>query len=327
MADKQKAEGIIKKIDSNVNNSNDALRAILPFVDELAQQLNELSGLLDSAELTEEEKTRLWQQVQNKVGPLKRNFLILASKLEEESELVDDLPQLAAREVTGEGTIFSDFLSNIGASVIQSQQKLDEQSLIYLAGIKDRQYIPPSLFRIPKISAELKVALSDEKEKGINVLLFSEKRKMNFLNQQSLKFDIVAVPPSPDLLKAAYEHIPRIDFVFDRTERRRVFNRIGELLGTIENEKVRKQIQELFDENRHDQVVIWQLDPSPQYLLLYADPDADPESGLGVWHFDAQKGQIDAVIRSDLKPKPGETQRPLWTFFTKLANDQRALLI
>jgi hypothetical protein len=220
----------------------------------------------------------------------------------------------------GDATPFSDFLSEIGHSVVKSQQELDQRSVEYLSSIKDRPYIPPTLFRIPKISAELKVALEDEKSTGLRVLLYSQQEKMSRLNQQSLKFEIAAVPPSADLLKALENSTPRIHFVFDRLEREKVFSALQGL-----EDKLKLPINPETEQDDRDRVLIWTLgqEAAKDYLILYAGVG---ENELGIWFLNAARNVSSAVLRFDLQPKSREDQSSLQNYVHELGQKQKRFL-
>ena len=54
---------------------------------------------------------------------------------------------------------FSQFLSGIGTAMLDTQRELDAQSLTYLRENSQNRHVLPSIFRFPKLSAEMKFAL------------------------------------------------------------------------------------------------------------------------------------------------------------------------
>ncbi|MEZ5040261.1 MAG: hypothetical protein R2828_10220 [Saprospiraceae bacterium] len=221
-------------------------------------------------------------------------------------------------------TTFAKFLSDIGESVIKSQEQLDQRSIQYLQGIQDRPYIPPTMFRIPRITAELKVALEEKEGMGLNVLLFSRKREMSELNQQSINFEIAAVPPSPELLHMLQDQVPRIDFLFDQMKRQAIFELVKALSPQQTNTNLQTQLKVMLSSENQHKVLIWPVKGNNTFLLLFA-ADATGKD-IGVWFLDADKKELSAVLRLDLTPKPSENQAPLREFVFGLGQAQAKLL-
>lgn len=221
-------------------------------------------------------------------------------------------------------TTFADFLSDIGESVIKSQEQLDQRSIQYLQSIQDRPYIPPTLFRIPKITAELKVALEEKKGMGLNVLLFSRKREMSELNQQSINFEIAAVPPSPELLHILQDQVPRIDFLFDQMKRQAIFELVKELSTQQTNVNLQTQLKVMLASENQHKVLIWPVKASNTFLLLFAGDTSGKD--VGVWFLDEPQQELTPVLRLDLTPKPSENQAPLREFVFALGQAQAKLL-
>lgn len=226
--------------------------------------------------------------------------------------------------VKEKGTAFSDFLSKIGESVVQSQKKLDQKSIEYLSSIRDRPYLPPTLFRIPKIEAELKVALEEKDQTGLNVILFSRQSEMSRLNQQSLRLEIAAVPPSPDLLKGIQDHTPRVDFLFDHLERKEVFDLLIKLGAALEKLPLTRQVERMHREENRERVLIWPIPTKSCYLLLFAGEFS--QNDVGIWFLDKNKASLEPVVRIDLKEKPSENQAPFREFVFELGLAQQKLL-
>lgn len=226
--------------------------------------------------------------------------------------------------VKEKGTAFSDFLSKIGESVVQSQRKLDQKSIEYLSSIRDRPYLPPTLFRIPKIEAELKVALEEKDQTGLNVILFSRQSEMSRLNQQSLRLEIAAVPPSPDLLKGIQDHTPRVDFLFDHLERKEVFDLLIKLGAALEKLPLTRQVERMHREENRERVLIWPIPTKSCYLLLFAGEFS--QNDVGIWFLDKNKASLEPVVRIDLKEKPSENQAPFREFVFELGLAQQKLL-
>lgn len=225
-------------------------------------------------------------------------------------------------------TTFSDFLADIGNSVVRSQEQLDQRSVEYLSSIQDRPYIPPTLFRIPKISASLKVGLEKKSSDKLNVLLYTRKSEQSELNQQSLDFEISAVPPSPELLRLLHDQTPKINFLFDRVQRASIFEMIKTLIASLPaNDKLGPQLERIIQSENQPRVLIWPIEELQNYLILFAGKSTDED--VGVWFLQkeaAEKVSVIPIIRQDLKSKFGEDQSPLRKLVLDLGESQAKLL-
>ncbi|MFO0593455.1 MAG: hypothetical protein U0441_38290 [Polyangiaceae bacterium] len=109
-------------------------------------------------------------------------------------------------------TPIGSFFSDIGKGVVDAQKALDAQSKQYIAELlkeandkrKDKSNDPEitevpgaSMFRIPRVSAELKLSLEKTLDSDWNVVFYSKEEQTKELQQQSLQFEIVSVPIPP----------------------------------------------------------------------------------------------------------------------------------
>lgn len=91
-----------------------------------------------------------------------------------------------------------DFFDSIGTGMVAAQQTLDDQSLDYL---KSRPgFTLPSVFRIPKASAEIQFAIETEQEQKFNVIVYGASDSRQQSQQHKVSFDIVSVPPPAEVL-------------------------------------------------------------------------------------------------------------------------------
>ncbi len=107
-----------------------------------------------------------------------------------------------------------DFFEAIGSGVIEAQRKLDERSEAYVRSQisvddSDAETIEPSqsrlpatasLYRIPRVTAELKCSLETTKEKSLNLVFYSDRNDVREMHQQTIQIEVVAVPVPPDYL-------------------------------------------------------------------------------------------------------------------------------
>ena len=80
---------------------------------------------------------------------------------------------------------FSQFLSNIGTAMLDTQRELDSQSLAYLQENSQNRHVLPSIFRLPKLSAEMKFALEKQDERTVNLVFFKNQTMAKEMHQQS----------------------------------------------------------------------------------------------------------------------------------------------
>jgi len=88
------------------------------------------------------------------------------------------------------------FFDQVSKSVVRAQQRLDMQSLAYAQELKDSP-VPPSLFSIPKVTAEIKLGLSVQKNSNILVTLFGKPENTTNFSESTVSFDVVASAPPP----------------------------------------------------------------------------------------------------------------------------------
>jgi hypothetical protein len=111
-----------------------------------------------------------------------------------------------------ESATIADFFRAIGTSVVDAQKKLDAASEEYArASLRlgsgggegaltgeggEAGGAPPiaTMFRIPRVSAELKFSVEKVQSKSLNVVLYSNRQDIKELHQQSVQVEVVAVP-------------------------------------------------------------------------------------------------------------------------------------
>lgn len=230
---------------------------------------------------------------------------------------------------------FSNFLATIGDSVIESQEALDERSIKYLQKIRENPFLPPTLFRIPKISAALKVGLKKTTSEGLNVLIVSRKDEQEMVNEQSINFEIAAVPPPPELLQSLQDKTPKVEFLFSKKDREEIFNSISSMVKEDKNrateerlfkDAIEKQLELIVAVENQDRVLIWPVKKRKAHFILFAGKES--EKDVCIWYLDRSQDKpiLESVIRLDLKPKSKENQEPLREFVFNLGKDQAALL-
>jgi hypothetical protein len=111
----------------------------------------------------------------------------------------------------------SDFFETVGEGVVAAQEQLDQRSKKYLAAKPELAL--PSVFRIPKASAEIHFAIEHTSKKGFNVLVYGASDTHQRQQQHKVSFDIISAPPPPDMLEQIETAKVRDVFVTGRAER------------------------------------------------------------------------------------------------------------
>jgi hypothetical protein len=88
------------------------------------------------------------------------------------------------------------FFQQVSSSVIKAQQQLDMTSLSYAQELKGSP-IPPSLFSIPKVSAEIKLGLKKGTGSNVLVTVFGKPEDTTNFSETTVSFDVVSAPPPP----------------------------------------------------------------------------------------------------------------------------------
>ena len=116
---------------------------------------------------------------------------------------------------------FPDFLSEVADAMIATQQKLDLQTEAYLQGSSNSRPLP-TLFRMPRLNAQMKFSLEKDNSDKLNLVFYSSTTKASTLQQHSIDFEMVAVPPPPEIRLPAGPFIPlmpRLELMFQRSRR------------------------------------------------------------------------------------------------------------
>lgn len=133
------------------------------------------------------------------------------SKYDEVATLWEKLRDLTNKSQSGD---IADFFDAIGSGVIGAQKRLDRASEEYVRsalsassevmedGTPALDSIPAnaSMFRIPRVTAELKCSLETNRDKKLNLVFYSDRSDVRELHQQTISLEVVAVPVPPDYL-------------------------------------------------------------------------------------------------------------------------------
>jgi len=247
------------------------------------------------------------------------------------------LPKSAAASAATDSlsTPFAEFITSVGQAVADAQTSLDAASRVYSAG----KPLLPTLFRIPKLSAEMRFALNVEQGKKVSLVFFSETQKAAAEHQQAISFDVVSTPPPPELLAAMQRETPVLPLVLDELQRATVFAAVAQAqakmapatLAEVEPDRLLGDAAHAQD-TRDRALIIAADDPgstgaATQFLLLAANPAKNASRhAVGIWSVDVAKAQLNAVLQFSSAGADAEEQGPLKKFVNVLAEKQAVLL-
>jgi hypothetical protein len=194
----------------------------------------------------------------------------------------DDRVQRFVRLLEPDPITFEDFIHRIGRGLVSAQELLDLQSAAYLASTSGKPHILPSIFRVPKISADMKFALDVDKERGLNLLFFSKRDQTESRNEQAISFEVVSVPAPPGAADLLLATGPAMDLVLDPVLRGKIIEGVisapvaddtGPLVSAANDPKLSLRIVSLAFSGASGQ--------PPRFLLFHATPETD--KSVGVW--------------------------------------------
>ncbi len=240
-------------------------------------------------------------------GEIEKHAQAAAGSLGEFSENFSDFSaQLGADPRTGATSTFADFLGEVGRAAIDTQERLDLANRAAVAAGVASGGIPLGVFQMPKLHGEIRFALEKTQSEKLGLVFHSHRKAEQSRNEQSLTFDILAVPPPPELIQAVREAHPNLALVLSRSRRSEVFatlNKVQELLGKDETpqssallEKHRALLQKSPEERDTVLIVPWRRSAQPGgapggsedgFILLYAAPPSDGlDWSVGVWQLE-----------------------------------------
>jgi hypothetical protein len=112
---------------------------------------------------------------------------------------------------------FTGALTGLGQALVGAQRALDVAAVDYSQSM--RPGMPPTQFRIPKMTAGFRFAVERLDQHGLNLLIYSNSTNSREQNQQSVDVEIVAVPPDPQQQGGAGGVIPPGWLLTTETER------------------------------------------------------------------------------------------------------------
>jgi len=249
-----------------------------------------------------------------------RNFIADHSNATDEQirskyAAVDDAIAAVDGIMSGEGetTSFSGFLEGIGKSLVNAQQQLDVESGKYLSQIGDRDYVQPSVFRIPTVTASMKFAFEKVNSEQVNLIFYRRTQQAKEQHQQSLTFELASAPPPPEVTARLKRAMPSIGLVLVPLDRARMLDALAPMPPLTR--KIDRPL-----------VLIWPAGGDREFFFARA-LKSDAEKKAGVWHgsFAGEQPVVQAVVpfTADVPPS---TRLPLRDWILKLAAAQAKFL-
>ncbi len=176
---------------------------------------------------------------------------------------------------------FESFINRIGRGLVAAQEMLDAQSAEYLTATAAQPHILPSIFRVPKITAQMKFALRVEKGQDLNLLFFSKRDQTESQNEQAIDFEVVSVPAPPGASQQLLAVGPAMDLVLDPALHACLIENVlaapdaddtGPLVAAARDAELSRRIVALAFSAASGQ--------PPRFLLFHATPDSDKSVGL-----------------------------------------------
>ena len=274
----------------------------------LAEDLREAAGALQEFHATKKltRANRLYKRDEKRLEGLERRLA------ESQSNLLAALPPppapVAQRNVLVERdgkeepakANLDEFFASVANGYINAQKNLDVASSNYLKSTLGQPHVLPSIFKIPKMSAEVKFAVEKIDKETVGLIFHKNQTSLEARNEQTVSFEIVAAPPPPGVVARPATDVlispVFVTTVFSKTRRGEIFDAIrryrlpGDNTGTQTDQRLDRP--NLLDDP--DSVIILSLDGDSRFLLTTANAAA--AGNVGVWYFDAEAPAL-AVAR------------------------------
>lgn len=225
---------------------------------------------------------------------------------------------------------FSSFLTNVGGAVVDAQRQLDHESEKYLNETAKKDHVLPSVFRIPKVSANIKFAMKKVDEKGFNIILAKKKNESEVSLNQGLDFEVVAVPPPPEVMAQLLKKgLPNLSFELSPHVRDGVFS----ILDTMHQAGSKARFNLLTEAENRNRVLLVHVGAQTKrvYWIFYATKE--DEDSVGIWYLEIlENAQVDAhaLIGFGTGPREasaGESYKELRDLIFDLGEQQEAILL
>lgn len=220
-------------------------------------------------------------------------------------------------QMLGQRSHLTRFFEEVGRGMVDAQRALDAQAADYNNGSP----LQPSMFRIPKASADLKFSVSSLTSTSMNVFFASSKEEEERRQKHSISFDIVAAPPPAD-----YQNLMgplRSLLLLEPTRRGEIRDRI--LAHTRRRTRLRRFVQGQFE-----RVLLFPFEEG--HIAAWAEPGAATGGEQGeprepqVMFLPAGKDTYERIMDGDPGDKAAKKRRHLALFLIEIGDRQAAAL-
>lgn len=253
---------------------------------------------------------------------------------------------LASSHPAKPASTFADFLGEVGRAAIDTQRQLDEANRTAVAAGLATGGVPLGVFQMPKLHAEIRFALEKTEGTQLGLVFYSREKEQQSRNEQALQFDILSVPPPPDLIQSVRRLGPSLSFVLSRAKRDQIFatlDQVQEVLGQKDAPQSATLLQRHRDLLKKDPLerdtvilIPWTdpraSEPSTQggedgYIILYAAPPSEGEDwSVGVWQLELRPPPPAAAAPAGAGAPPSPPRlHILWRFDAKGAASENVL--
>lgn len=270
------------------------------------------------------------------------NFADAAKRAREDLEPYAKLHALLSDSAA---STLDSFLSEVGSAAVTTQRRLDVQNRQALEEARALGLPPSSVFQLPKLSATVKFAISKTEKQRFGLVFASKSSGSELTNEQTLSFDIVSVPLSPELIRSAKVAAETTQPILDediREQIKEVFAKAKpqDVTPTPDARRCRtflEEIQKIVLPDFDRALVVRQPrddNENVRFLVFYAAPQSkDAPQGtntahlIGIWEADIGTGAVIVVWSyKSGKGEEDEDYQPFQRWVQHLAAMQLAVL-
>lgn len=215
-------------------------------------------------------------------------------------------------------TSFDEFMLSLAQSVVATQKRLDGESAAYLASLKTQPHVEPTVFRMPKVEAQMKFGLEVTEGSKLNLMFWGKNSEKSELNQQGINFEIISAPAPPGAVERARRSAPVWEIVLDPAIRK-------ELIAQVAGQPADGALDPAREAAGEDATnVIFVAVGGDRHLVLYAQDEKKKD--VGVWILQGAPAKLEAIYRfSAVNGRPDEEVR-MRDLVIDLAKQQREFL-
>ena len=270
------------------------------------------------------------------IGEIEESFKQLADQRKEVNSAMSALSALLD-PTSGDGvsSTFSEFLNEVGGAAVAAQSKLDEHNRAALAQGLANGGVPVGVFQLPRLKGEIRFGFQEISKEKLGLVFYSRGTQQESRNEQSLQFEILAVPPPPEMVQSIRSLRPEIPIVLNPTERSAAFtaiDQVQELLGKDETPLssvlLQRHKEALTKEPEAVILIPVLLDPTKgrEFMVFYAGPKDSAEWYVGVWQLALSPPKLHILWQLDAPGTSKEDVARFKNWVRSVAEKQAELL-